>query len=189
MEGTPCGFGLKVSTESERSVWRMAARSLIGTHGRAGRDSAANLGRRNLSPATTKAVAQKVKPQAGTLLSIMRGYQASEDFRQLADRTRLDYVRQIKIIESEFGDFPLSALTDRRSRRGVHGLARPARRVVSAAGRLRVDCLGPDYSRGRSIAGLSRAIPVRRAGASIAVHGLTRFGPPTTSGISQSAPA
>jgi integrase len=34
----------------------------------------------------------------------------------LADRTREDYVRQVKIIETEFSDFPLSALTDRRTR-------------------------------------------------------------------------
>jgi integrase len=63
-----------------------------------------------------EAVAQKVRPRAGVLLSVMQGYQASEDFRQLADRTRADYVRQIKLIEKKFGDFPLAALTDRRTR-------------------------------------------------------------------------
>jgi integrase len=51
------------------------------------------------------------------LLFILQGYQASEDFRQLAERTRQDYVRIIrKVIEPEFADFPLSALTDRRTR-------------------------------------------------------------------------
>ena len=34
----------------------------------------------------------------------------------LAARTRLDYVIQIKRIEKEFDDFPLSALSDRRTR-------------------------------------------------------------------------
>jgi hypothetical protein len=34
------------------------------------------------------AAAQKVKPPKGVLLSVMQGYQASEDFRQLADSTR-----------------------------------------------------------------------------------------------------
>ena len=63
-----------------------------------------------------EAVARKVAPPTGTLLSIMRGFQASEDFRRLAERTRLDYVVQIRLIEKEFGDFPLSALTDRRTR-------------------------------------------------------------------------
>ena len=62
------------------------------------------------------AAAQKVKLPAGVLLSIMQGYQASEDFRQLADSTRRSYVALVKRIESKFGDFPLSALTDRRTR-------------------------------------------------------------------------
>jgi integrase len=63
-----------------------------------------------------EAVARKVIPPSGVLLSLLQGYQASDDFRQLRDRTRADYTRQIRIIEKEFGDFPLSALADRRSR-------------------------------------------------------------------------
>jgi integrase len=63
-----------------------------------------------------EAVARKVTPPQGVLLSLLQGYQASDDFLGRAPRTRDDYVRLIKIIEAEFGDFPLSALTDRRSR-------------------------------------------------------------------------
>ena len=64
-----------------------------------------------------EAVARKVMPARGTLLSVLREYQASEDFRQLAQRTRDDYKRIIqKEIEPEYSDFPLSALTDRRTR-------------------------------------------------------------------------
>jgi integrase len=63
-----------------------------------------------------EAVAQKVKPPTGVLLSVIQGYQASEDFRGLADSTRRAYVALIKRIEKRFGDFPLSALTDRRTR-------------------------------------------------------------------------
>ena len=66
--------------------------------------------------AFNEAVARKVMPPSGVLLGLLQGYQASEDFRQLRDRTRADYVRQIRIIEKQFGDFPLSALTDRRTR-------------------------------------------------------------------------
>ena len=62
------------------------------------------------------AAAMKRTPPTGVLLSIMQGYQASEDFRSLAALTRADYVRKIKIIEGEFGDFPLGALNDRRTR-------------------------------------------------------------------------
>ncbi len=63
-----------------------------------------------------EAVASKITPQSGTLLSILQGFQVSEDFRSLAERTRADYVKHIKVIEIEFGDFPLSAFTDRRTR-------------------------------------------------------------------------
>ncbi len=63
-----------------------------------------------------EAVARKVTPPVGVLFSILQGYQASEDFRGLADRTRRDYVAKIKLIERAFGDFPLSALSDRRTR-------------------------------------------------------------------------
>jgi hypothetical protein len=63
-----------------------------------------------------EAVARKVSPPRGTLLSILQQYQASEDFRGLADSTRRGYVALIMRIEKAFGDLPFSALTDRRSR-------------------------------------------------------------------------
>ena len=63
-----------------------------------------------------EAKSRKVVPPRGTLLSVLQQYQASEDFRALADSTRRSYVPLITRIEKRFGDFPLSALTDRRSR-------------------------------------------------------------------------
>ena len=45
-----------------------------------------------------------------------RDYQASDQFRSRRDRTRHDYVQQIKRIERDLGDFPIAALTDRRTR-------------------------------------------------------------------------
>jgi integrase len=63
-----------------------------------------------------QAIASKVVPPQGALSSILQGYQASGEFLGRAERTRTDYVKQIKIIEKEFVDFPLSALTDRRTR-------------------------------------------------------------------------
>lgn len=62
------------------------------------------------------AVARKVEPKAGTLQSILNGFQSSTDWADLAPRTRADYVKLIKAIEKEFGDFPLSGLADRRAR-------------------------------------------------------------------------
>src|SRR5262249_8664681 len=63
-----------------------------------------------------EAIARKVITPHGVILSLLQGYQASEDFRSLADSTRRSYIPLIKRIEKEFGDFPLSALTDRRTR-------------------------------------------------------------------------
>ena len=64
-----------------------------------------------------EAAALKVETPSGWLLSLLQSYQASEDFRQLAQRTREDYARIIqKEIEPEFSDFPLAALSDKRSR-------------------------------------------------------------------------
>ena len=63
-----------------------------------------------------EAISRKITPPRGTLLSLLQQYQASEDFRGLADSTRRSYIALISLIEKRFGDFPLSALTDRRSR-------------------------------------------------------------------------
>jgi len=63
-----------------------------------------------------EAVARKVVPPRGTLLSVLQAYQASEDFTGLAHSTRRSYVALIGRVEKAFADFPLSALTDRRTR-------------------------------------------------------------------------
>jgi integrase len=63
-----------------------------------------------------EAVARKVVPPRGTLLSVMQAYQASGEFQGLADVTRRNYAWHIRRIEKEFHDFPLAALTDRRTR-------------------------------------------------------------------------
>jgi integrase len=63
-----------------------------------------------------EAVARKVVQPQGTLLSVLQGYQASVKFTDRRERTRRDYVGKITIIERDFGDFPLAALADRRTR-------------------------------------------------------------------------
>jgi hypothetical protein len=63
-----------------------------------------------------KAAAQKVRAPEGRLLSLLQAYQASDDFRQLAPRTRDDYAGIIeKVIEPEYSDLPLSGLADKRT--------------------------------------------------------------------------
>lgn len=83
-----------------------------------------------------EAVAHKVMPSRGTLLSVLQQYQASEDFRGLADSTRRSYIALIERIEKSFGDFPLSALTDRRSR-GTFMAWRD--KIATSAGRRQAD--------------------------------------------------
>lgn len=62
------------------------------------------------------AVASRKVPPQGVMLAMLKGFQQSQDFLGLADRTRADYLAKIKLIEKKFGDFPLSAMTDRRTR-------------------------------------------------------------------------
>jgi integrase len=83
-----------------------------------------------------EACARKVVPPCGTLLSVLQGYQASEGFTLLADSTRRSYVALIKRIEKEFSDFPLAALTDRRTR-GIFMAWRD--KVAAASGRRQAD--------------------------------------------------
>jgi integrase len=63
-----------------------------------------------------EAAASKIVTPQGTLQAPLRAYQASADFNGLRERTRLDYVRQIRTIEKDLCDFPLAGLTDRRTR-------------------------------------------------------------------------
>jgi integrase len=84
-----------------------------------------------------EAVARKVMPPRGTLLSVLQAYQASENFLRLADETRRSYAGLIRRnIEKDFADFPLMALTDRRTR-GIFMSWRD--RIANSAGRRQAD--------------------------------------------------
>jgi hypothetical protein len=63
-----------------------------------------------------EAVAQRAPKPEGRLQSLIDGYQKSQKFLGRRERTRDDYIRQIGIIEKEFADFPLKALTARETR-------------------------------------------------------------------------
>lgn len=79
---------------------------------------------------------RKITPPRGKLLTVLRQYQDSEDFTGLAKSTRRSYVALIKRIEQNFADFPLSALTDRRSR----GIFKEWRdRIAAESGRRQAD--------------------------------------------------
>jgi hypothetical protein len=53
--------------------------------------------------------ARKGAPE-GVMMTLLRAYQDSADFGKLRDRTRADYIKQITLVELEFGDMPLAAL-------------------------------------------------------------------------------
>lgn len=57
------------------------------------------------------------KPGDGkTLQSLLDAFQNSGEFKKRAERTRSDYVQQIKKIEKRFGTFPIAALPARETR-------------------------------------------------------------------------
>ena len=111
-----------------------------------------------------EAVARKVPPPRGLLLSLLHQYQASEDFVGLADSTRRSYVALIKRIERDFGDFPLAALSDRRSR-GV--FLRWRDEIAASGGRRQADYAWTVLARVLSWSfnrGLVNANPCERGG-------------------------
>src|SRR4249920_3676632 len=58
-----------------------------------------------------EACAAKIASPAGALLSLLFRFQESAEFQHgIEERTRRDYVKQIKRIEQSFGDFPIKAL-------------------------------------------------------------------------------
>lgn len=82
--------------------------------------------------AYNEAVREKVPPPHGTISAILRQYQDAPDFTDLAPRTKADYIRNIKAIESEYGTLPLAALPDPDTRADMldwrDGMAKRSRR-------------------------------------------------------------
>jgi integrase len=110
-----------------------------------------------------ESVAKKVMPPSRKLLSVLHAYQASDDFLDRAERTKLDYVRQIKVIEREFADFPLSAMTDRRTR----GIFKAWRERLAETSRRQADYAWVVLARALSFGmdrGLVAANPCARGG-------------------------
>jgi len=62
------------------------------------------------------AIATKVAAPEGRLLALTQAFQQSQDFLALRERTRADYIKQIAKIEQRFGDAPIKALADPRTR-------------------------------------------------------------------------
>ncbi len=66
--------------------------------------------------AFNRAVNAPVAVRTDTIRSLCDAFLDSSDFAALADLTKTDYRRHIRIIDNAFGDFPIAALTDPRTR-------------------------------------------------------------------------
>lgn len=62
------------------------------------------------------AVAGRSKPRTDRLESILDMFQNSDAFLSLAARTQSDYRKLLRSISTEFWDFPLATLTDKKTR-------------------------------------------------------------------------
>jgi integrase len=96
-------------------------------------------------------------------MSLLQAYQTSGEFLGCAERTRSDYIKHIRTIEKEFGDFPLAALTDRRTR----GIFMAWRDRLAAKSRRQADYAWQVLARGLSWSherGLVLANPCARGG-------------------------
>ncbi len=63
-----------------------------------------------------EAVARRAPTPEGKLQTLIDKFQTSGEFTTLRPRTKADYVKQIKLIEKDFGDFPLKALAASETR-------------------------------------------------------------------------
>jgi integrase len=62
-------------------------------------------------------VAARIKPPAGVLMELTRYFEEeTSEFAELAERTKEDYRKHLAAIDAEFGDLPIAALKDRRTR-------------------------------------------------------------------------
>jgi integrase len=63
-----------------------------------------------------QACASKIAPPKGVLQALLFQFQESGEFQHgIEERTRRDYIKQIKRIEQAFGDFPIKGLNDPRA--------------------------------------------------------------------------
>jgi integrase len=63
-----------------------------------------------------EAVVRKVERPPGVMLTLLQYYEGTSEFARLAERTKADYRAKIALTEMKFGDFPLAALSDPRTR-------------------------------------------------------------------------
>ncbi|QXT36882.1 tyrosine-type recombinase/integrase [Sphingomonas sanguinis] len=73
-------------------------------------------GSREFLDSYQEATRNRDAPSKDKIRGLLDAFQDSTEFLHLAPRTRADYKKMIAIIDKEYGDFPLAALDDRRTR-------------------------------------------------------------------------
>ncbi|MCU0832280.1 MAG: tyrosine-type recombinase/integrase [Rhizobiaceae bacterium] len=73
-------------------------------------------GSQEFMDAYNEAIKARIKAAPGTLQHLFDAYQRSSEWDRLGERTRLDYAKLFRVLEPLFGDFPVTALDDRRTR-------------------------------------------------------------------------
>lgn len=61
-------------------------------------------------------IASRRRPQPGLVFALISEFKTSSAFTQLSSKTKKDYLRYIKLIETEFGDMPIEALNQKEVR-------------------------------------------------------------------------
>ena len=56
------------------------------------------------------------QPKHGTMMTIIAQFKTSADYDRLSQSSKRVYLSYLKLIENEFGDLPVAALSDRRVR-------------------------------------------------------------------------
>jgi integrase len=95
-----------------------------------------------------EAVARKVAPPPGVMLTLLRYYEGTSEFLDLTERTKDDYRKKVALIETKFGDFPLAALSDPRTR----GVFKEWRDELAKSSRRQADYAWAVFARVLSVA-------------------------------------
>ena len=106
---------MRVHLKGIHSVrWRLAS-GVIATYHYAWRGGPRLIGKPG-SPeflrSYNEAIASRRRPAVGKLFTLIAEFRASSEFSSLSDSTKRAYTAYLRMIEAEFGDMPIEALSD-----------------------------------------------------------------------------
>jgi integrase len=94
--------------------WRLASGEMATYHyaWRGGPRLVGDPGSPEFMRAYNEAIASRRRPAEGTLFTLIAEFRASSEYSSIADSTRRAYAAYLGMIEDEFGDMPIEALSD-----------------------------------------------------------------------------